>query len=343
MDKYVDIKYNQLCMNVKHKDKYDSLSIGFQRTLRIPDDNKLYSLPPGLGNFPLAHVEDYADKIPPAWNEHGGIFMPMYQAEAMWLNFSSERPFAIKIASGKINAVSGQPWSNELIANRGGDVEHDYIVVPEQPWLDGFNVGEGVIRQFVAMPMGEGYTVEEQLTGKAEHGGMQIIAYPMKEEKWQEILKQREGSRSMRGLAMCASASAGAMECADMGLAAGGLMTQEIYSDPYGIDAWDTSAPMRVFVHIMNSQQYLHVTGKKPPHEIPGPDTYKAYGYPWFSYYDNDAKVLSGSKDLAKVDSIASMQAKKGEDVLGDNASFVQPTPIALGDKPIKTVSSKKW
>lgn len=28
--------------------------------------------------------------------------------------------------------------------------------------------------QFVAMPLGEGYTVEEQLTGKAEIGGLQF-------------------------------------------------------------------------------------------------------------------------------------------------------------------------
>ena len=31
-----------------------------------------------------------------------------------------------------------------------------------------------------AMPLGDGYTVEEQLTGEAEHGGIQLIVYPMK-------------------------------------------------------------------------------------------------------------------------------------------------------------------
>ncbi len=29
-----------------------------------------------------------------------------------------------------------------------------------------------MIRQFVAMPLGEGYTAEEQLTGEAQHGGL---------------------------------------------------------------------------------------------------------------------------------------------------------------------------
>ena len=46
--------------------------------------------------------------------------------------------------------------------------------LPKQPWLDGFSIGEGLIRQFVAMPLGNGYTVEEQLTGKAYIGGIQV-------------------------------------------------------------------------------------------------------------------------------------------------------------------------
>ena len=39
--------------------------------------------------------------------------------------------------------------------------------------LDGYCVGKGISRQFVAMPLGEGYTAKEQLSGAAEHGGLQ--------------------------------------------------------------------------------------------------------------------------------------------------------------------------
>ena len=35
-------------------------SVDFQRTLRIPDDEGTYPLPPGLGSFPIYRVEDYA-------------------------------------------------------------------------------------------------------------------------------------------------------------------------------------------------------------------------------------------------------------------------------------------
>ena len=34
------------------------LAVEFQRTLRIPDDGNEHFLPPGLGNFPLRHVDD---------------------------------------------------------------------------------------------------------------------------------------------------------------------------------------------------------------------------------------------------------------------------------------------
>lgn len=65
------------------------LSIDFQRTLRIPDDDREYPLPPGIGRFPVRHVDDYAARVPERWLSHGGVMLPMYQSEAMWLNFAS--------------------------------------------------------------------------------------------------------------------------------------------------------------------------------------------------------------------------------------------------------------
>src|SRR5687767_12804574 len=54
-----------------------TLHITFQRTLRIPDDDKTYPLPPGLGEFPLRHVDDFANNVPASWLEHGGVMLPM--------------------------------------------------------------------------------------------------------------------------------------------------------------------------------------------------------------------------------------------------------------------------
>ena len=63
----------------------------------------------------------------------------------------------------------------------------DYVVLSEQPWLDGYCVEKGVIRQFVAMPLDDGYTAEEQLTGAAQHSGIQVVVYPMKLERYRQL------------------------------------------------------------------------------------------------------------------------------------------------------------
>lgn len=41
------------------------------------------------------------------------------------------------------------------------------------------------------MPLGCGYTAEEQISGAAEHGGIQIIVYPMKRDRYEAMLKER--------------------------------------------------------------------------------------------------------------------------------------------------------
>lgn len=153
--------------------------ITFQRTLRTPDDGRAYPLPAGLGSFPVFDVADYP--VPEDWKQRGGVFLPLHQSEAMWLHFRvpAGYPFAVKVAAGRVNAVTGAAWSDELCA-----APQDYVVIPEQPWLDGFCVQQGVVRQFVAAPLGDGHTVEEQLTGKAEWGGLQFLFRPMKAEEY---------------------------------------------------------------------------------------------------------------------------------------------------------------
>ena len=240
-------------------------SVSFQRTLRIPDDGAAYPLPPGFGNFPLRHLDDHSPRLPREWRSRGGVLMPMHQAEAMWIHFGPRSnvpayPFAVKIAAGKVCAVSREGWTNHL--NRD---PQDYVVPPRQPWLDGFCVEKGMIRQFVAMPLGEGYTVEEQLTGAAEHGGVQIVAYPMKAERYEAILAAHVARQGVRESVDMLHQGLVVASPAGMGLAPGGRMRQEIYDDPYGLDAWDQRHRSRCFVTIANSAQWMALTGEPPP------------------------------------------------------------------------------
>ncbi|MBI1831302.1 MAG: hypothetical protein HYR84_07630, partial [Planctomycetes bacterium] len=83
----IELKHDSLAFSFPDVHPAATLQITFQRTLRIPDDDKTYPLPPGLGAFPMRHVDDFSDTAPNAWLEHGGVMMPMYQAEALWLHF----------------------------------------------------------------------------------------------------------------------------------------------------------------------------------------------------------------------------------------------------------------
>jgi hypothetical protein len=130
--------------------KYDSgLEITFHRTIRMPDDDKLHQLPGSLGAFPLYNVSTYAAQLPQDMVQQGGVFLPMWQREALWISFSApyEQKHALRVFVGRINAVSGLKMDE-----RADQPIQDYVVVPGQEWLDGICVAPGIVRQFVAMP-----------------------------------------------------------------------------------------------------------------------------------------------------------------------------------------------
>ena len=99
----------------------DDLRIKFHRTIRIPDDNRLHQLPKSLGAFPLYNVGAFSERLPEHITEIGGIFFPMWQREAMWIQFESAvRSFAVRVNIGKVNAISG------LTLNEKAD-KQDYV------------------------------------------------------------------------------------------------------------------------------------------------------------------------------------------------------------------------
>ena len=324
----IELKNNSLVFQFPEIHPEAKLRIEFQRTLRIPDDGTDYPLPAGLGRFPLEHVDDHMRSVPGHWLEHGGVMLPMYQAEAMWINFDSEYisnretsyPFAIKIAAGKIDAVTGDGWTDELKPS-----PQNYVMIPEQPWLDGFCVEQGVIRQFVAMPLGQGYSAEEQITGQAEFGGLQIMAYPMKKEAFERnhpVIERRHSYDRMEmdcDVQACYSMPA---PVADMGLGAGGRMKQQIYDDHYDFDDWDLDAQSRCFMHLTNSLSWQQITGQQPPTEPPTAETYQQAGVPWFSHY-MEQPVVAGSSVLRGLKSIVTLGKEKDEQTVVDNDSIV--------------------
>lgn len=324
----------------RHRDG-SRLEVSFQRTLRIPDNGQTYYLPPGLGEFPLRHLDDFAGRVPRSWLKRGGVLMPMYQAEALWIYFRGSYPCAVKIASGRINAVTGEAWRPGLSAH-----PQDYVVAPRQPWLDGFAVEKGVIRQFVAMPLGAGYSVEEQLTGEAEYGGLQLQVFPLKADvhfrksiepdlpkDLAELLPDllpAPRRRALESMRLCCCAPSYSLN-SRMGLGAGGRMRQQIFEDPHGLDAWDLEDSSRCFVHLCNALVWRQITGANPPHPPVTAAEYEEHGLPWFDFYRDDLAVLEGSKQLAGVKSVGAISKKKGDQAIPANESVKEPPLVHCG------------
>lgn len=277
----------------------ERFSVSFQRTLRIPDDGQAYPLPPGLGAFPIYRVADNSDRVPSSWLEQGGIFIPMYQREALWLGFSAAhwKPNAVKVGTGAVNAVSGLPWDEALHAD-----PQDYIVCPDQPWLDGINAGDGDVRQFVAMPLGAGYTVAEQVSADEAMGGIQLLVFEPKAGRFPDLPPPAKDD-------FLIEESAPQM---DMGLAAGGRIVQKIYPDPYGIEVWDHEERGALSVHIVNSAQFRELTGLAPPPSPIDARTYTERGFPWFALYDEAREDLPAAPPLTSVKSVRERDAELG-------------------------------
>ncbi|MBV9878064.1 MAG: hypothetical protein JO025_25265 [Verrucomicrobia bacterium] len=315
--------------------------ISFMRTLRIPDDGKTYPLPPGLGRFSLRRVDDYCRRVPQQWLSQGGVMLPIYQAEALWLNFAGDYPIALRVATGKIDSVTGKAWRPGLNQD-----PQNYLILPEQPWLDGYCVEKGFIRQFVAMPLGKGYTVEEQITGTAEYGGLQLEAYPLKAEvHFRESIEGRFPQSLVQLLPRLVppepdhrlSESRAAMDCycaaPEMGLGAGGRMQQEIYEDWRELEDWNQELRCGCFVHFCNSQMWSRITGGKPPHRPITAKAYSDYGLPWFDYYREDLGTLPGSKVLNQIRTVNEIAREEGDDVSDDDEPVSPSIVIQYGQK----------
>ncbi|MFF5532619.1 hypothetical protein ACFY71_09060 [Streptomyces cinerochromogenes] len=349
------------------------VAVRFVRTLRLPESGT-HPLPPGMGEFPVRRVADHADRVPERMRARGGVMLPVYLREAMWLGFGgTTEPAALQVGVGKVCAVSGKPWRDRLSRR-----PQNYVVLPRQPWLDGINSGRGTVRQFVAVPLGLGATVEGQVTGEEVWGGVQLQSFPLKEEalaEWRRRERERARARQQGpagplggygasggfGAAppTAAAAPGGApppppaasfgapappaaaplRRAAAMGIGAGGSMRQEVYRDDRPLDDWSEDPAGRVFVHLVTPPEWRRITGEEPPPSPVDRAAYTRAGLPWYDYYDEDAE------DLAPTDTLEAV--KPVGEWLGDDLdpwqapSAGQVTP--LKDAPGRPVEDGEW
>jgi hypothetical protein len=306
----------------------------FHRTLRVPNDNNVYSLPAGVEAFPLRHLEDYAHMLPPALRDRGGVIMPMYRGEAMWIRFDDYYPCAIKIGAGQVNVLTGQPWTEVLSGSA-----RDYIVAPPQPALDGFRTDKDEVRQFVAVPLGANSSVDMQMLREA-HGGIQIVAYPMKPERFEELKAKyaQEGSAAgwgggVRYLASPQGGGGPTPRQIQLSVGPGGRLRERIFKDDYGIEAWDLSSPARCIVTLIDAARWGEITGSPTPTKPFTPEAYRRNGLPWFEVYDDGLAALDGESGLDDIATVSDDGTDRGMQVLRTDA---MPPGPAIQLRPVR-------
>jgi hypothetical protein len=186
-----------------------------------------------------------------------------------------------------LNTLSGRP--------------QDYLLIPDQPWLDGINAGDGFIRQFVAVPLGEGLTVEGQLTGDEQEGGLTLSLFAPRPGRFpDEPPEPRPGGYDV---VACA---------APMGLGAGGRMRQEIYGDEYGIETWEPAPAATVRVDLVDALAFEAITGLATPPPVDA-RTYSQFGLPWFDLLDPTRRDIEAAERLASVRSVGDLEGSQDD------------------------------
>jgi len=268
----------------------DLCAVTLHRTLRIPDDGGEYPLPPSLGAMTAHSVA--ADEL----------VVPVHRAEALWLEFSAPwwKPHALKVSTGRIDAISGETFDPESLTG----TPQDYLVLPEQPWLDGINAGDGFIRQFVAVPLGEGLTVEAQLDGGEEFGGLTLSLFEPRPGLFPDEPPESEFDPGGMTVMACS---------APLGLGAGGRMRQEIYADEHGVDTWQPKPVATVMIDLVDAVAFEVVTGRAAPPKVCDAATYTEHGLPWFDFLRPAGSDIGAAQRLAAVRSVADLEGRREE------------------------------
>lgn len=164
----------------------NNLSVVLHRIPRVKASDKMDHNIPSLGTLKVHRVDDYLDTVPPAWKHLGGIFVALYQSEALkivfencittnnddtYTNENELPPKAIKLAYGNINAKTGQAWKRDS-KNLG---EHFFVYPHKREHIDGVINSNDDLHQFCSSTL-----QDDILSHDTTSETMQIVMYEAK-------------------------------------------------------------------------------------------------------------------------------------------------------------------
>jgi hypothetical protein len=116
----------------------------------------------------------------------------------------------------------------------------------------------------------------------------------------------------------------------EMGLGAGGVMTQKVYADPYGLAVWDQRNYGQVWVHIVNSWSFQELTGEPPPPTPIDAQVYTQHGLPWFALYDEKKMEITGPGGFTDLKTITTRDEELGKEKEDNDSVEASKTRIKI-------------
>lgn len=249
-----------------HRDA--ALHMEFRRTLRS-DTPADAARSHDQGRFALRDVDGCVQRRLGRGATPAGVFFPMHQSEAMRFRVATPRgyPFALRVSANGIDAFTGERARNDLLASFA-----NYRVILHTREIGGMRLPTGAVQPFVVRPLVRQATMVEQLTGAAVTSTLHVTLYPMRAARYEAL----RAAGSLAG-------AAGARET-------------------FGPAAWDQEHRTQFFVHVLNTRQYLEITGRIPPMPAPTAEDYARAGLPWLEQFDLDQRVFAVARRLVSMD-----------------------------------------
>lgn len=134
----------------------NNFKVQIKKTDIINVDESTHQLPPDNGNFSEYKVIDY--NCPKEWS-NDGIFIPVKENEPFWIDLRGNDECVCIPSVQRVNPITGEPANLEGGLSKS-DGKQNYLVLPEQKWLDGY-AKEGKVYQFMITKSGESLAVNE--------------------------------------------------------------------------------------------------------------------------------------------------------------------------------------
>jgi len=255
-----------------------SVTVDVIRTLRLPNDGKIYHHPPGFGRFPLSSVDEH--RVPASWQRRGGVMLPLGDTESLFFDFQGEYPVAIKVTAGGRNIVSGRPWTPGLEW-----APQDYLV---QTVSAGFVAGFGLCRQFEPL---------RDVTSLEVLGGFLIEVFPVKRHVafdgrlksalptnlYKRITSPKPSTRTPE----LPTYFTNTKHEPKARVSQGGLYRQAITPDPRHINDYDFDEAVRCFVQPVDLDAWQTYTNMNPTKPVAFTDFRGDYVIRWVEASDS--------------------------------------------------------